>query len=63
LDAEYKLKERGMIRAAMNRLIVLRDHALHSPLRERILPDGSARLKLAKNAWGKTVGRIAFLRT
>lgn len=62
IDGEYKLRERSMVRGAMNRLIVARDRALHSSLRERILPDGSTRLRIAKKAWGKTIGRLAFLR-
>lgn len=62
IEAEYKLKERSVVRAAKNRLIAARDRALHSDLRARMLPDGSRRLKMARNAWGKTVGRIAFLR-
>ena len=62
LDGESKLKERGMVRAAKNRLIAARDRALRSGLRGRILPDGSTRLRIAREAWGMTIGRIAFLR-
>jgi len=62
LESESKLKERGMVRAAKNRLILARDHALRSGLRERILPDGSTQLRIARRVWGKTIGRIAFLR-
>ena len=47
----------------MNRLIVARDRLLHSGARERLLPDDSGRLRVAKIAWGKTFGRIPFLRT
>ena len=46
----------------MNRLILARDRLLHSSARQRILPDDSARLTVAKIAWGKTFGRIPFLR-
>jgi MoaA/NifB/PqqE/SkfB family radical SAM enzyme len=62
-DNEYKLKERSWVRSSMNSLIVARDRLLHSSARERILPDDSARLVVAKLAWGKTFGRIPFLRT
>jgi hypothetical protein len=62
IEGEYKLRERGMVRGAINRLIAARDRALHSELRGRILPDGSARLKMARSAWGKTFGRVPFLR-
>lgn len=63
LEGEYKLKERGLVRNAINRLIVARDRALRSQLRERVLPDGSARLRMARTAWGMTIGRVPFLRT
>jgi hypothetical protein len=49
-ESESKLKERGIVRAAKNRLIVARDRFLHSNARERIFPEGSARLKHAKSA-------------
>jgi organic radical activating enzyme len=62
LESESKLKERGMVRAVKNRLILARDRALRSGLRARILPDGSTRLRIARRAWGETIGRIAFLR-
>jgi len=62
LDNEHKLKERSWVRASMNRLILARDRLLHSSARQRILPDDSARLTVAKIAWGKTFGRIPFLR-
>jgi len=62
-ENEDKLKERDLIRASMNRLIVARDRVLHSSARERLLPEGSARLKIAKTTWRKTFGRIPFLRT
>ena len=63
LDNEYKLKERGWVRSSMNNLIVARDRLLHSSARERILPEDSARLRVAKIAWRNTFGRIPFLRT
>jgi organic radical activating enzyme len=59
---EDKLRERGTIRGVINRMILARDRALHSDLRARLLPDGSARLTMARRVWAKTVGRIAFLR-
>jgi uncharacterized Fe-S cluster-containing radical SAM superfamily protein len=62
LDGEYKLKERSWVRASMNRVILARDRMLRSSARQRILPDDSTRLTVAKIAWGRTVGRIPFLR-
>ena len=61
-SCEDKLRERGIVRDAINRLVAARDRALRSGLRERILPDGSARLRMARSAWGKTFGRVPFLR-
>lgn len=63
LDNESILKERDLVRAAMNSLIRARDRVLHSRARERILPDESARLRSAKAAWRRTFGRIPFLKT
>jgi hypothetical protein len=62
LDDEHQLKERSWVRSAMNKVILTRDRVLHSSARQRILPDDSARLTVAKIAWGKTLGRIPFLR-
>ncbi len=62
-ENEHKLKERDLVRASMNRLIVARDRLLHSSARQRMLPDDSARLQIAKTVWRKTFGRIPFLRT
>lgn len=62
-DDEHKLRERGMVPAAKNRLILARDRALRSGLRARVLPDGSKRLNMARSAWAKTVARVfPFLR-
>jgi molybdenum cofactor biosynthesis enzyme MoaA len=62
IHGEYKLEERSSMRAAMNRLVAARDRALHSSMRKRMLPDGSERMRIARKAWDKTLGRIAFLR-
>jgi hypothetical protein len=62
LNDDHKLKERSWVRSAMNKMIAIRDRLLHSSTRQRILPDDSARLTVAKITWSKTFGRIPFLR-
>ena len=53
LDRKSELKERGMIRAVKNRLILARDRALRSGLRARILPDGSTQFENCEKSVGK----------
>jgi hypothetical protein len=60
---EDKLRERSWVRNSMNSLIVARDRLLHSSARERLLPEDSTRLRIAKGVWRRTFGQIPFLRT